>query len=41
MDIRVNDILVMKKPHCGENGWLVLLHRRETSALRCLAAATS
>ena len=25
MDIRVNDILVMKKPHpCGEKRWLVL-----------------
>ena len=25
MDIRLNDILVMKKPHpCGEKRWLVL-----------------
>ena len=25
MDIRINDILVMKKPHpCGEKRWLVL-----------------
>ena len=25
MDIQLNDVLVMKKPHpCGENRWLVL-----------------
>ena len=25
MDIRINDILIMKKPHpCGSNRWLVL-----------------
>ena len=25
MDIRINDILVMKKPHpCGEKQWIVL-----------------
>ena len=36
MDIRVNDILVMKKPHpCGEKRWLVLRTGADFR-LRCL-----
>ncbi len=36
MDIRLNDILVMKKPHpCGEKRWLVLRTGADFR-LRCL-----
>ena len=36
MDIRLNDILVMKKPHpCGEKRWLVLRVGADFR-LRCL-----
>ena len=36
MDIRVNDILVMKKPHpCGSKEWLVLRIGMDIK-LRCL-----
>ena len=36
LDIRVNDILVMKKPHpCGEKRWLVLRTGADFR-LRCL-----
>ena len=36
MDIRVNDILVMKEPHpCGEKRWLVLRTGADFR-LRCL-----
>jgi len=36
MDIRLNDILVMKKPHpCGEKKWLVLRTGADFR-LRCL-----
>ncbi len=41
MDIRVNDILVMKTPHpCGEKRWLVLAHtaRRLPPAVAWAAA---
>ncbi len=36
MDIRINDILIMKKPHpCGEKRWLVL-NASGDLLLRCM-----
>ena len=36
MDIRINDILIMKKPHpCGSNRWLVLRTGADLG-LRCM-----
>ena len=36
MDIRINDILIMKKPHpCGSNRWLVLRTGADLR-LRCM-----
>ena len=36
MDIRINDILIMKKPHpCGANRWLVLRTGADLR-LRCM-----